>query len=230
MPEQQSCMKIESGTDSNPVLIRWSSNVGRPSPWDSYALRTTAGWVLIDPDRPTAEIEGRLENLIDEVPIATVLTSDGHERSCYDLRDRWGIPVWGPATEPAQRPVAYEGKPDHIYDVETELPGGLVAHKLRGAWQGDHALLWRDEGILFTGDILNGQVERSLVPEDHYRYHSGIYFGARAGYIDRHEDPEGLKESILPLLGWDFDTICGSHGTPFRDDVKSAVTRLLDTI
>lgn len=98
------------------------------------------------------------------------------------------------------------------------------------AWSGDHALLWAEERVLFTGDILNGQVERSLVDESHYRWHPGLYFGARPGYVDRHEDPKGLKASIAPLLDWNFDTVCGSHGVPYREDVKVTLTELLETI
>lgn len=81
-----------------PVLIRFCTGA-RPARFgtvDSYALRMTAGWIFIDPVRPTPDGADRLRRLIRERPAATVLTSDGHERFCYAVRQKWGTPVWGP--------------------------------------------------------------------------------------------------------------------------------------
>jgi glyoxylase-like metal-dependent hydrolase (beta-lactamase superfamily II) len=87
-PTQQSRVCVELGTrgDTQPVLIRFSSGwvPGGYSSLDSYALRTTAGWVLIDPLEPTPDGTALLRQLIFERPVATILTSDGHERSCYE--------------------------------------------------------------------------------------------------------------------------------------------------
>ena len=133
----------------------------------------------------------------------------------------------------AQRDVAYGGKPDHFYKEGDTLPGGLIAIKLAGAWSGDHALLWQaptSERVLFSGDILNGQVETDLAHADHYRREPGLYFGSRPGYAERHENRAGLKASLLRLLQEDFDLICGSHGRPFRDDPKAALSRLIETL
>src|SRR4029453_3054962 len=127
------------------------------------------------------------------------LTSDGHERSCYQARAQWGTPVWGPQPGVAQRDVVYESKPDYFYKEGDTLPGGLTASKLAGAWSGDHALLWQaptSERVLFSGDILNGQVETALAHPDHSRREPGLYFGSRPGYAERHENRAGLKASL----------------------------------
>ncbi len=234
-PTQQSRVAVELGTETQPVLIRFSSGwmPGGQSSLDSYALRTAAGWVLIDPLEPTPDGAARLRELIHERPVATVLTSDGHERSCYEARRQWGTPVWGPTPGEAQRDVAYEGTPDHLYTEGDALPGGLRAIKLAGAWRGDHALLWQAPGgerVLFSGDILNGQVETDLAQEDHYRRDPGLYFGARPGYPERHENRAGLKASLERLLQEEFDVIAGSHGRPFRENPKAAVARLIETL
>ena len=107
-PTQQSRVCVELGMETRPVLIRFSSGwmPGGSITADSYALRTTAGWVLIDPWEPTPEGTARLRQLIHERPVATVLTSDRHERSCYEARRQWGIPVWGPTPAPEQGPHA----------------------------------------------------------------------------------------------------------------------------
>jgi glyoxylase-like metal-dependent hydrolase (beta-lactamase superfamily II) len=208
---------------------------GRYSPFESYGLSTKDGWVIIDPEAPDAQGKERLRGLIPEHPIATVLTSDGHERSCYEVREKWGIPVWGPEprSDPSTRPIAYDGEPDHFYKTGQTLPGGLIPIKLQGSWGGDHAVLWDapdGQKILFSGDILNGQVELSLAQADHYRLEPGLYFGSRPGYIDRHQDHEALKQSLRDLLQEDFDVICGAHGTPFSDNPKEAIIRLIDSI
>jgi hypothetical protein len=225
---------VEIGTESQPALIRFciGQRLGRGT-FDSYAARTTAGWVLIDPVRPEPDGIEELRRLIPEPPAATVLTSDGHERFCYAVRQEWGTPVWGPTPGEAQRPVEYEGKPDHMYVAGDPLPGGLRAIKLAGAWCGDHALLWQAPGgerVLFSGDIVNGQIETDLAHADHYRRASGLDFGARPAYVDRHENPAALKASLERLLLEEFDVIAGSHGRPFRDNPRAALARLIATI
>ena len=232
----ESRVEVVLGTESEPVLIRFATGE-RPGTYgsnDSYALRSEAGWILIDPQRPTAEALDQLRGLIRERPVATVLTSDGHERSSFEAREAWGTPVWGPALGEAQRDPAYEGTPDHLYKEGDELPGGLRAIKLAGAWRGDHALLWRapaGERVLLSGDILVGQVERDLAAPDHFRGEPGLYFGARPGYVERHADPAALKASLERLLSQaEFDLICGAHGKPFRDQPRVAVMRLIESI
>ncbi len=149
--------------------------------------------------------------------------------------------AWGPTPGHAQRAVEYSGKPDHMYADGDTLPytgteGGLRAIKLAGMWRGDHALLWQapasvgGERVLFSGDILNGQVEPDLAPEDHYRREPGLYFGARPGYVARHANRAALKASLERLLTEEFDVIAGSHGRPFRDNPKPTLAHLIETI
>ena len=188
---------------------------------------------MVDPEILDDQGERRLAELLDMDPVAIVLTSDGHERCSHDFASRWGIQVWGPETIPVARDVAYERDPDHRYAAGDALPGGLTPIKLRGACGGDHALLWvtsHGKRVLFTGDILNGQVEQSLSGADHYRWEHGLYFGARPQYIDRHDDRDGLKRSLYALLDIDCDIICGAHGIPFSDQPKVALANLIETI
>ena len=245
-PLKESRVVVELGTEAEPVLIRFcvGERPARAGTVDSYALRTTAGWIFIDPVRPTPDGANRLRRLIRERPTATVLTSDGHERFCYAVREQWGTPVWGPVL--CQRDSAYgghpdhysayDGHPDHFYTEGDSLPGGLRPLKLAGLWRGDHALLWSASGgsggerVLFSGDVLNGQLEPDLAPEDHYRREPGLYFGARPRYIERHANPAALKASLERLLTEEFDLIAGAHGRPFRDNSKGALARLIETI
>jgi hypothetical protein len=224
------------GTEARPHLIRWAvTQSERYSPFVSYALRTTGGWVLVDPEAPDDPSTERLRHLVDSRPVATVLTSDGHERACYQARERWGTPVWGPRVLEGspERGVGYDGTPDHLYEENTPLPGGLRAIKVAGLWGGDHALLWTAPGgehVLFAGDLVNGQVDLDLAREDHYRREPGLDFGARPQYDERHPDKSALKDSLDRLLQEEIDLICGAHGTPYRDDPKVAIRRLRDRL
>jgi hypothetical protein len=226
---------VELGSEAEPILVRHCVGTlpATGGTYDGYALRTMEGWVMIDPQRPTAEGAARLAKLIRERPVATVLTSDGHERFCYALREKWGTPVWGPIPGEGQRPVGYEGRPDHMYKEGGALPGGLRAIRLAGQWKGDHALWWQapsGERVLFSGDVVNGQVEPELSHADHFRIRPGVYFGARAGYVERHANPAALKASLERLVGLELelDVIAGSHARPFRDGAagtKAALAR-----
>src|SRR5262245_36071397 len=58
---------------------------------------------------------------------ATVLTSDGHERFRYAVREAWGTPVLGPVPGEAQRDAGYEGEPDRLYAEGDPPPGACAA-------------------------------------------------------------------------------------------------------
>jgi hypothetical protein len=234
-PITESRLVVELGTESDPELIRFCTGQrpGSLGTIDAYALRTAAGWIFLDPVRPTPDGADRLRRLIRERPTATVLTSDGHERFSHAVRQQWGTPVWGPVLGEAQRDTAYSEQPDHLYTEGDEFPGGPRAIKLAGMWRGDHALLWQaptGERVLFSGDILNGQVETDLAAEDHYRREPGLYFGARPGYVERHANRAALKASLERLLPEAFDVIAGAHGRPFRENPKATLARLIETI
>jgi hypothetical protein len=101
------------------------------------------------------------------------------------------------------------------------------------SWDWRAATTWQppnDERVLFTGDVLNGQVDTDLARGDHHRREPGIYFGSQPRYVERHVNPAALKASVERLLELEFDTIAGSHARPFRDDSRAALARLLETI
>jgi len=228
---------VALGSEAAPVLIHWSTvfQPGRGGPFDSYALRTRDGWVLVDPVMPEGGVLDRLERLMGERPAATVLTSDGHERDAPWLRERWSVPYWGPIPVESERGIGYDGEPDHMFEEggAAELPGGLRALRVAGLWGGDHVLVWRaptGERVLFTGDPVNGQVHLELAREDHFRRPNALQFGARPGYVHRHPDRGAFKRSLSRLLEEEFEVLCGAHAVPFRDDPKPALAALLETI
>ena len=216
---------VELGTESAPALIRWSVR-GRASYW----LHTAQGPVLIDPQ--VADSSGIEQSLAlpEEVPIATVLTNDWHERDAYRLRDRWGTPVWAPAAGLPERGGELEGTPDHVYDEGTALPGGLRAQAIQGAFAGEHLLWWRaptGEGVLFTGDAVNGQAAETSPVRDDWRTAPGLYLGVAHYYSQWLANPSGLRESLRPALDEEFDLLCGSHARPYRNRAREALAQLL---
>jgi glyoxylase-like metal-dependent hydrolase (beta-lactamase superfamily II) len=106
---------------------------------------TPDGAVLIDPSEPAEADRRRWEQLVmpgGRPPIATLLTSSWHERSCYVLRDRYGIPVWLPAAGAADMDEAHDAPPEHLFDDMSALPGGLRPIAVATAAGGDTVFRW----------------------------------------------------------------------------------------
>ena len=220
---------VELGTPLQPVLVRWSTWRARPGNFDSYALLTADGPVLLDPVDPPAGSGDPLWSLIGRPPRATVLTNDWHERDAYAIRARWGAPVWAPAAGLRERGGELDGRPDHTYEDGGTLPGGLRAVKIAGKFAGDSVLVWlapTDEHVLFTGDAINGHFNPDNPLVHPARGAPGLYLGAGSFYL-RLADPDALKASLRPLLAQPLDMICGAHGEPYRHNAREALARLV---
>ncbi len=99
--ERVTTTHVELGTAARPVLVRWCTwRVGGGATFDSYALLTQEGPVLVEPGLPAPAADTALWDLLGALPVATLVTNDWHERGCYTLRERWGR---GPAGEPPPR-------------------------------------------------------------------------------------------------------------------------------
>ena len=122
--ERRTSVGVELGTEGAPVLVRWSNWAPRFGSQEdvAYALRTAAGPVLVDPEAPAAGEAGRVRRLVGRPPVATLLTSDRHERDAYAIRERWGTPVWAPAAGLPARGGELAGRPDHAFEDGALLP------------------------------------------------------------------------------------------------------------
>jgi glyoxylase-like metal-dependent hydrolase (beta-lactamase superfamily II) len=219
---------VELGPPTAAQVVRVSASGSYRGTLDvqrhGYALLTGEGVVLIDPNEPAPESRAAFEALVvaaGRPPLATVLTSSWHERAAYELRDRYGTPVWLPRGGTGEA----EGAPDHVYGEASALPGGLRALTIQDAIAGDTVLCWQaatGERVLFTGDALLGGSRRP----GHWRGGPGLY----AWMHGRPSGPEFLAR-FHRLLQEDFDLICSAHGwpVPFRDRPKALLARLLDT-
>ena len=224
---------VELGTPAAPALVRWSvpRPQAKPSRTEGYALLGSGGPVLVDPPDPGEAALERLRALLGEPPRATVLANDWHERACYRLRDRWGTPVWAPAAGLPERGGELEGRPDHTYEEGTPLPGGLRALKLEGGLSlGEHLLMWRaptGDGVLFTGDVVNGQAPERQPQLDDWRRAPGLYVGVGYIPVSLVADPPRLQAALRRALAEDFELLCRAHARPYREHAKAALTQLL---
>ena len=241
--ERETRVIVEVGTEAAPVVVRWCTRRGQDfidpqmpmrsgavGVYDSYALRTPDGWVLVDPDRPGADAAAGLWGLIGTRPVAILLTNDWHERDAYALRAAHGAPVWAAAAGWPERGGELEGRPDHPFEDGATLPGGVRALRVDGLRAGDTAFRWRaptGERVLFTGDAVNGPADPALTRPGHPRLEARLYFGGRPTYLARHRDPARFLRSVRRLLDEATDLLCAAHSRPLRDDPGGALARLV---
>jgi hypothetical protein len=224
-----STLHVELGPASAPLLIRWSTWERSTSiaacTQESFALLTEDGPVLVDPDTGDASSLERIVTLLGGLPVATLLATGMHERSCYALRERWGIPVWAPRTA---APLL-EGSPDHLYDAGDILPGGVRASVIRGPFPGEHILAWTaptGERVLFTADGIQGPSNpaNSHAYPYNWRHSLGVYVGAAPIYymlVVEGGDPQALRADIATVLETHVDLLCGAHSLPLRASVDA---------
>jgi hypothetical protein len=188
-----------------PGLWHWSisnGNIGGHTS-SSQALLTREGLVLIDPVRLDDAALGALPR-----PMATLLTARCHQRAAWRYRRELGAEVWLPADAEAA-----EEQPDHTYQADELLPGGLRAVRTPGPEWPHYSFLYEgDPGILFCSDLLTSDDQ------------------GRLRFIDPafHEDPAATRTSVEGLLGLPFGLLCLDHGAPVTVDPKAAIRTLLE--
>src|SRR5688500_14568538 len=227
------------GSATAPQLLRWSvwyppgSDRGgrRGTIYESYAIKTRAGVVLIDPARPDPATESRLRDLIDGMggtPLAAILSNDMHERDAYSVRSEFGVPVWAPLRGKEE----YEGAPNHLYEDGDRLPGGLLALSVEGPFPGDTALLGEaadGTSVLFTADMVMGQRNENDVRPGLGRDEPGLYLHGVNSHPRGSKDMDAFKRSLRRVLDHDFVLVAPAHGRPFKASAKQVLQQLLDS-
>ena len=188
-----------------PHLTQWT--VAWPRyPMESYAIETTEGCIVIDPNDYPPNSIGAIER---QGVSHVVITNHFHERAAAIFRDRFGAELWAPEGDTDQLET---GQPDHIFSDGTELPARLRAISLGQISAGEHALLWpENRGVLFVGDALG---------TTSYWTHSERPLGAHP----RARPPHDLK----PLLDLPFTSLAVGHGEPVLDCAKEMLRTYLD--
>jgi glyoxylase-like metal-dependent hydrolase (beta-lactamase superfamily II) len=171
------------------------------------ALRTSSGWVVIDPV-PLAD--AAWEELLAEAPLRAILITNGnHVRDAANLAKRHEVPI---VTAPDTRRDIAELRPE-VALLPGELLYGIRAIPIPGATAGETAF-FSSTGVLVLGDaVINTSTERGLefLPDKYCT------------------DAKQNRESLRKLLALDFNILTLAHGAPVVDRAKAKLTALLNS-
>ncbi len=190
-----------------PRLLHWSAYHEQwKVSFDSTALLTLGGVVLIDPMQPEPSVMRELRAFGN--PSAILLTNANHGRDADWFRQQLAIPVHAHR----QANGLCDCRLDCLFDVKSTLPGGLTALALPGSAAGSvvyYANL--DGGIAFVGDaILHDPVNGIEALPDQYC-----------------EDAALARQSLPDLLSLDFNIAVFAHGAPLVTGAKKQVASFI---
>ena len=190
-----------------PGLLNWHVQDDRigGARSDAWALTTGAETILIDPLPLETDAVGVLGNVR-----LVVLTIQSHQRSAWNVRKHFKIPVLAPKGS-----EALEEQPDYWYEDGAELPGGLRAIHTPGPCEASYAILAPRPGgqVLFVGDLL---------------VRSGK--AAALGFVPAQyqDDATKTRASVRKLLQLDAPIVCPGHGAAIVGEGVEAMRRALD--
>jgi hypothetical protein len=188
-------------------LYGWSSfHTQWKIDFDSYAIKTPDGIVLVDPLKPTPAVLKKLEALGEFLGI--YLTNAHHDRDADWFRKQYGIQVY--AHEKAKSDC--DTKIDVLVMDGEKLPGGVRAVHLPGSSASEMALFVKVAGgVVLLGDALLNQRDKglALLPDQYM------------------EDHKQAVVSLRKLLDLDFKIATFAHGDPVTADAKKRIAAFL---
>jgi glyoxylase-like metal-dependent hydrolase (beta-lactamase superfamily II) len=174
--------------------------------FNSFALCTKAGVVLIDPVKPQPAVLKKIAALGE--PGGIILTNANHSRDADWFRKEFEIQVYAHEKASADCEIKIDVP---VMDGEN-LPGGLRVIYLPGSGAGEIGLHTKaGGGILFLGDALLHLPGEGLsfLPEQYC------------------EDSKEAHRSIRKLQPLDFKIVTFAHGTPLTVGAKQQITQFL---
>lgn len=188
-------------------LLGWSSfHTQWKIDFDSYAIKTPDGVILVDPMKPTPAVLKQLESL-GEI-LGVYLTNAHHDRDADWFRKHFEVQVY--AHEKAKPDC--DTKIDILVLDDEKLPGGVRALHLPGSSASETALFAKlDGGIVLMGDALMNLRDSglTLLPDQYL------------------EDRKQALASLRKLLDLDFKVITFAHGDPLVTDAKKQIADFL---
>ncbi|HEY7206939.1 MAG TPA: MBL fold metallo-hydrolase [Gaiellaceae bacterium] len=174
----------------------------------SYALEAPDALVLFDPLEPPADLLERADGR----RLAVIVTLFEHERSAGPLAERAGAEVFAPAAGLGRMAAAATG-----YAVGDRLPGDVRA--CTGFWP-DEATLWIEaHRALVTGDVLLGEPELRLQPDDWIEEGASTFGPTTA---------DDVRAGLRPLLDLPVELVLPTHGDPVVEDAAAALRGALE--
>jgi len=203
-------MDLKPSTDVREVtrnLYGWASfHTQWKVDFNSYALKTSEGVVLIDPLKPEPAGLQKLETLGEM--IAILLTNAHHDRDSDWFRKQYEIQVY--AHEKAKADC--DTKIDVLLMDGERLPGAVKAVHMPGSSAGETAYYTRSGGgIVLMGDTLMNQHDRGL----------SLLSDA---YV---EDKKQTLQSLHKLLDLDFKVVTFAHGDPILQSARTQIEHFL---
>jgi len=177
--------------------------------FNSYALRTPAGVLLVDPRQPAAPVVCQLAQL--GAPAAILLTNANHDRDAAWFRRRFDVQIY--AHEKAQ-PECDTKIDVPVLDGE-RLPGGVTALYPPGASAGETAFYCRRAGgLLLLGDVLvnPSATGLALLPEQYL------------------EDRAQAVASLQRLRTLKFQVATFAHGAPLLPAAQAHIVKFLNQL
>ncbi|HUJ11282.1 MAG TPA: hypothetical protein VL171_14790 [Verrucomicrobiae bacterium] len=203
-------MDLKPATELKEVVKKlycWSSfHMQWKIDFNSYALKTADGVVLIDPLQPEPTVLKELEGLGEFTGI--FLTNAHHDRDAEWFRRHYEIQIYAHEKAKAECDTNIDVL---ILDGE-RLPGGVKAIHLSGSSTSETAYYAKiSGGIMMIGDILLNSRGKglTLLPEP---------------YI---EDRKEALKSLPKLLKYNFTAITFAHGDPIVKNAEKQIENFL---
>ncbi|MSU35601.1 MAG: hypothetical protein EXS36_10900 [Pedosphaera sp.] len=186
-----------------PGIFSWSAySAEHRCELTSQAVRNDLDFLLFDPLPVSAEI---LDGFRPIPPSAVVLTNDNHERAAVEWKERFKIPVYGPAGSRMQirglREVHSGSSPFSGWEVQS----------LAGGAPNELAWLLPERSLAVFGDAVVNLRDRQLelLP---------------AKYC---ENSVCLRESIAHFIRRPFEHAVFAHGTPLLAAAAAKISKLI---
>jgi glyoxylase-like metal-dependent hydrolase (beta-lactamase superfamily II) len=190
-----------------PGIHMWSSfseDLGLD--FNGYAVRTSAGTVVVDPPDPGPDGWDALEAL---APFEGIyVTNRNHSRAGAAFRNRLGVPIRMHAADAEQAEIAV----DELVGAERTIGDEVEIVHVPGKSPGEIAFHVQGSGALVVGDLVIGPpgADLSTYPDEVI------------------EDRRQLLRSVERLLTLDFDALLLCDGEPSPTGGKERLQRFVE--
>jgi glyoxylase-like metal-dependent hydrolase (beta-lactamase superfamily II) len=191
----------------SPHLVHWAAYHDEwHVSFDSFALITSEGVVLIDPVKPDDHVLDRIRALGDMRGI--YLTNANHDRDSAWFRSNWALTLLAHTDARTACDTAVDAT---FADDALVLPG-VTAIALTGSAPGSVAFhVASDGGIVLVGDVLLHDPTKGLeLLPDKYCV-----------------NPQQARASLSRLLDWEFQVAGFAHGAPIVANAKNQIASFL---
>ena len=168
-------------------------------------------------ERTAGDLVDALESEFGEVD-RLILTHDGgdHYGGLDAVMEAFDPELYA-ATDETDLLEAIDHEPDVHYDDGDVLPGGIEVIQIPGHSPRPSALLLQEEGILISGDVLDGADRRGL-PEGYLLPPPETF----------NHDHAAAESGLERLFDYEFDAVYVFHGSHVHEDAREKLDRFVN--